>query len=222
MSYSLDKISENEIIELAKKYDIEKVILFGSRSRGDNREDSDIDLALYGGNYMYFAFDFNDEVKTNLKCDVTYLDHEIDNNLRNSINRDGILLYEKKIDEQQRYEYFSKALNDLEESLKMNPTGDALVQDYIIKMFNLCFEYSWKLIKSRLESQGKFFDEIVAPSGIIKIAYKYRIISDEQCWLDIIKTYNDLDVRLQLENIKKIKNRNYLELFHELKKINDI
>ena len=89
-------------------------------------------------------------------------------------------------------------------------------------MFNLCFEYSWKLIKSRLESQGKFFDEIVAPSGIIKIAYKYRIISDKQCWLDIIKTYNDLDVRLQLENIKKIKNRNYLELFHELKKINDI
>ena len=218
MSYNLDKIIENEIIELAKKYNIEKVILFGSRARGDNREDSDIDLALCGGNYMYFDFDFNDEVKTNLKFDITYLDHEIDNNLRNSINRDGILLYEKKIDEQQRYEYFSKAFNNLEESLKINPPYDAFIRDYIMQLFNLCFEHSWKLIKSRLESQGKFFDEIVAPSVIIKIAYKYRIIPDEQHWLDIVKTYNDSDVSLQLENIEKIKNQQYLETFYELKK----
>ena len=58
----------------------------------------------------------------------------------------------------------------------------------------------------------------MAPSVIIKIAYKYRIIPDEQRWLDIVKTYNDLDVRIQLENIEKIKNQQYLETFYELKK----
>ena len=36
----------NEIIELAKKFNIYKVILFGSRARGDFREKSDIDLAV--------------------------------------------------------------------------------------------------------------------------------------------------------------------------------
>ena len=39
---------QEDIIKLARKYQIEKVILFGSRARGDNREKSDIDLAVSG------------------------------------------------------------------------------------------------------------------------------------------------------------------------------
>ena len=38
-----------EIQDLAKKYGISKVILFGSRARGDFRRTSDIDLAATGG-----------------------------------------------------------------------------------------------------------------------------------------------------------------------------
>ncbi|MBO5589719.1 MAG: nucleotidyltransferase domain-containing protein, partial [Acidaminococcaceae bacterium] len=33
----------NEIIKLAKKFDVHKVILFGSRARGNFQEKSDID-----------------------------------------------------------------------------------------------------------------------------------------------------------------------------------
>ena len=36
-----------EIRELARKYDIEKVVLFGSRARGDFRRTSDIDTVSY-------------------------------------------------------------------------------------------------------------------------------------------------------------------------------
>lgn len=36
-----------EIRNLAQKYDIEKVILFGSRARGDFRRTSDIDIACH-------------------------------------------------------------------------------------------------------------------------------------------------------------------------------
>ena len=45
-----------EIKELAQKYGIQKVILFGSRARGDYRKVSDIDLAVSGGNIAAFAF----------------------------------------------------------------------------------------------------------------------------------------------------------------------
>lgn len=38
-----------EICDLAKKYGVGKVILFGSRARGDYKRASDIDLAAYGG-----------------------------------------------------------------------------------------------------------------------------------------------------------------------------
>ena len=37
-----------EIIHLAQKYDVQKVILFGSRARGDYKLKSDIDLAFQG------------------------------------------------------------------------------------------------------------------------------------------------------------------------------
>ena len=38
----------NEICELAQKYNVEQVLLFGSRSRGDYKRTSDIDLAVKG------------------------------------------------------------------------------------------------------------------------------------------------------------------------------
>lgn len=38
-----------EICDLAEKYQIQKVILFGSRARGDFKRTSDIDLAVEGG-----------------------------------------------------------------------------------------------------------------------------------------------------------------------------
>ena len=46
-----------EIRNLAQKYDIEKVILFGSRARGDFRRTSDIDIAVTGGDFARFAGD---------------------------------------------------------------------------------------------------------------------------------------------------------------------
>lgn len=38
-----------EICDIARKYSVKKVILFGSRARGNFKEKSDIDLAVKGG-----------------------------------------------------------------------------------------------------------------------------------------------------------------------------
>ena len=59
-----------EICTLARKYDIDKVILFGSRARGDYSRASDIDLAVCGGNISRFALDVEEETTTPLKYDV--------------------------------------------------------------------------------------------------------------------------------------------------------
>ena len=47
-----------EIRNLAQKYDIEKVILFGSRARGDFRRTSDIDIAVTGGDFLSLSDNF--------------------------------------------------------------------------------------------------------------------------------------------------------------------
>ena len=38
----------SRIAALAKRYGAKRLVLFGSRARGDNRYNSDIDLAVYG------------------------------------------------------------------------------------------------------------------------------------------------------------------------------
>lgn len=53
-----------EICELAQKYSINKVILFGSRARGDYKRVSDIDLAVSGGDIDRFALDVDEETST--------------------------------------------------------------------------------------------------------------------------------------------------------------
>ena len=86
---------EKEIIQLAKQYDIQKVILFGSRARGDNWERSDIDLAVSGGDIPRFALDLDEEVLTLLLFDVVNLDETVQPALLKEIARDGVLIYEK-------------------------------------------------------------------------------------------------------------------------------
>ena len=84
-----------EIRNLAQKYDIEKVILFGSRARGDFKERSDIDLAFYGGNSSRFILAVDEETPTLLQFDVLDLDKPIQAELLDSIKREGMVIYEK-------------------------------------------------------------------------------------------------------------------------------
>jgi len=84
-----------ELCELAKKYNIEKVILFGSRARGDYRRTSDIDIAVSGGDIERFILDTEEETSTLLEYDIVNLDGKMQEELRQTIEREGKLLYEK-------------------------------------------------------------------------------------------------------------------------------
>lgn len=84
-----------EICELAEKYNVRKVILFGSRARGDFKRVSDIDLAVEGGEFARFALDVEEDTSTLLEYDIVDLDRDIQQELRESIRREGKVLYEK-------------------------------------------------------------------------------------------------------------------------------
>lgn len=95
MGYNLPQNAENGIIELAKKYDINRIILFGSRARGDNRDRSDIDIAVSGGNITEFALDAEEAIDTLLMFDVVNLDRYVQPELLDEIEKEGIVIYEK-------------------------------------------------------------------------------------------------------------------------------
>lgn len=90
-------IRENVIAEircLAEKYGVNRVILFGSRARGDYGRASDIDLAVCGGDIVHFALDVEEETSTPLRYDVVNLDENIQEGLRETIEAEGRVLYE--------------------------------------------------------------------------------------------------------------------------------
>ena len=95
MDFGIREQVLKEIKELAEKYDVQKVILFGSRARGDFRERSDIDLAAQGGNVDLFALAVDEETSTLLKYDIVNLDRAVQKELLLSIENEGVLLYEK-------------------------------------------------------------------------------------------------------------------------------
>lgn len=84
-----------EIRNIARKYNVEKVILFGSRARGDYSRASDIDLAIHGGNITRFSIEVDEETSTLLMYDFVNLDTDVQKELLESINREGVVLYEK-------------------------------------------------------------------------------------------------------------------------------
>lgn len=85
----------DQIRQLAAQYDIQRVLLFGSRARGDYRPRSDIDLAISGGNTAAFTLAVDEETDTLLKYDVVNLDGAVQPELLQEIEKDGKVLYEK-------------------------------------------------------------------------------------------------------------------------------
>ncbi|MBD5161946.1 MAG: nucleotidyltransferase domain-containing protein [Oscillibacter sp.] len=86
---------QEEICRFAEKYQLERVVLFGSRARGDYHRASDIDLAVWGGSIPQFAVDVDEDTSTLLKYDVVDMNRDVSEELRNSIQREGRVLYEK-------------------------------------------------------------------------------------------------------------------------------
>lgn len=84
-----------QIRSLAEQHGLNRVILFGSRARGDFRERSDIDLAVSGGHIAAFSLDVDEETDTLLQYDVVNLDVPVDKALLDNIQREGVTIYEK-------------------------------------------------------------------------------------------------------------------------------
>lgn len=94
----LDQVMQ-QLIACAKKYPIQQLILFGSRARGDNRERSDYDIAVYATKMSEldkakFYLDVED-IHTLHKIDIVYIDSYVREEFLHNIEKDGIPIYEQ-------------------------------------------------------------------------------------------------------------------------------
>lgn len=71
-----------DILRFAQETSVDKLVLFDSRARGTNTELSDIDLAVFGGDYDRFYDDVQEKTWSLLSFDLIDMDGRILLNLR--------------------------------------------------------------------------------------------------------------------------------------------
>ena len=84
-----------EILQFARDAGVERIVLFGSRARGTHSERSDIDLAVYGGDFDTFYFRVQEETESLLEFDLIDMHRKVSPSLLEDIEREGIEIYEK-------------------------------------------------------------------------------------------------------------------------------
>ena len=85
-----------QLRDLAKRYDVGKLVLCGSRARRLQAEKSDVDIAVYDcADFRDFAFDVEEKVDTLLTFDIVNMNESPSAELVAEILRDGVILYEK-------------------------------------------------------------------------------------------------------------------------------
>ena len=85
-----------QIVEISKKYQVKKVVLFGSRARGTNMPKSDIDLAIYGcADFGGLSDSLNEDLWSLLKLDIINMDNKyVSSELVSEIEKDGVVWLE--------------------------------------------------------------------------------------------------------------------------------
>jgi predicted nucleotidyltransferase len=84
-----------DISAFAKKYNVSKVILFGSRAKGTNSERSDVDIAVVGGDFDGFYWETKENTHSLLSFDIVDLNTKVSEELKKEIDKDGVIIYEK-------------------------------------------------------------------------------------------------------------------------------
>ncbi len=86
----------SQITDIAKQYQVKKIVLFGSRARGDYQRKSDIDLAIYGcQDFLEFSAHLEEEIWSLLRLDLINMSAmPVSEELIDEIERDGVVLYE--------------------------------------------------------------------------------------------------------------------------------
>lgn len=232
MLYGLKEAEFYGLVNLFKKHRevVRKVILFGSRARGDFEHTSDIDLAviLKDPSFLLSLKDEMDQLPFIYTVDLIDYDQISNALLKKKIDEEGKTIFltdssGKVIDNMNKISYkfddFKKALTKLHESLKRDAATDDLVLDGVIQRFEFTYELSWKLMKAYLEYSGH--QSVTSPRQTVKTAFKEELIEQGTEWIHMLedrnRTSHTYDHETALAIYENIKSR-YIHLFDSLQK----
>lgn len=95
MSIQLSENLLQELSRLGRQFNLDRIILFGSRARGTGTERSDVDIAVTGGDIDGFYWEVKENFPSLLLFDIVDLDAGITPALQQELEKDGVTIYEK-------------------------------------------------------------------------------------------------------------------------------
>ncbi len=117
------------------------------------------------------------------------------------------------------YENFSKALKNLQDINNYDEPFSCVVRTGLVALYGICFEQAWKAMKEILEAQGYLEESLGSPRKVLQVAYKARMISDEELWVNALKARNNVahayNEAIALDIIEEAK-ATYVTMFEEL------
>ena len=199
---------------------VKRLVLFGSRARGDNDENSDYDIAVFApGMTDAEKESFLGEVEaveTLRKIDTVFIEkRHADTELYANILRDGVDIMNKF---EIKFNNYKNALSRLHESLKeAEGSGSLTIRDGVIQRFEFTAELSWKTMREYLLMQE--VSDINNPKNVLREALSNSIITDGEGWLSIIRDRNSTSHVYDEEDADEIFARiksKHIKLFDEL------
>ena len=120
-----------------------------------------------------------------------------------------------------KYGNFCKALEDLQDIYQYDEPYNNVILSGLVALYEICFEQAWKAMKEVMVSEGVREAETGSPKMIIKSAYEFGIITDEDAWLAALASHNNVarsyNQAIALNIVRETKER-HVGLFLKLKK----
>ena len=202
------------ILEMYRDH-IRKVILFGSRARGDYHKTSDVDLAIVSDFDIRAALLAGFEAsRLPYTFDVVLYGGQHNQRLRDAIDREGKLLLcveggriAVTIEQiRLKKENYHHAFMRIQAALRKDADADDMYLDATIQRFEFCFELAWKLMKAVLGYEGI---EANSPRSCIREGWKQGLISNAEAWLEMMEK-RKLSSHTYDENVAR-------EIYHDVK-----
>lgn len=175
---------------------VSKIILYGSRARGDHRDRSDIDIAVECHDATredwLAVVEIVEQADTLLKIDCVQFDTlSKQNPLRQAIEREGKDLFVRELSVTQKiklaFTKLDKSLNALELAVNLPEQENRINIDACIKRFEFSIELFWKTLKIIMESKGA---QLSFPKEVLQAAYQAGLIDHEKIWLAMVNDRN--------------------------------